>query len=342
MSFQRLNEILHPEEIRSAIPLPNELKKIKQLRDGIIKDIFEGKSSKFLLVIGPCSADNEDSVCAYISRLAALQEKVCDSLILIPRIYTNKPRTTGTGYKGMVHQPDPHKEPNIAEGIKAIRRMHIRSLRESHLSAADEMLYPGNAPYLEDILSYNAIGARSVENQQHRLTASGLDVPVGMKNPTSGDLQVMLNAVYAAQQSHIFVHNSWEVKTTGNPYAHAILRGAVDPYGNCIPNYHYENLIKAAEDYLERNLTNPLIIVDTNHANSNKHFEQQPRIAFEVMQSRRNSPVLRKIVRGLMIESYLVEGSQKIGGNVYGKSITDPCLGWEETEDCVKRLADMV
>jgi 3-deoxy-7-phosphoheptulonate synthase len=295
-----------------------------------------------LLVIGPCSADNEDAVCEYIARLAGLQEKVQDRLILIPRIYTNKPRTTGTGYKGMVHQPDPHKAPNIAEGIKAIRRMHIRALRESHLTAADEMLYPGNAPYLEDLLSYNAIGARSVENQQHRLTASGLDVPVGMKNPTSGDVQVMLNAVYAAQQSHIFVYTRWEVKTTGNPYAHAILRGAVDPYGNCIPNYHYETLVKAADAYLERNLVNPLIIVDTNHANSNKKFDQQPRIAMEVMQSRRNSSQLRDIVKGLMIESYLAEGAQKIDENAYGKSITDPCLGWEATEDCVKRLAEMV
>lgn len=275
-------------------------------------------------------------------RLAGLQEKVHERLILIPRIYTNKPRTTGTGYKGMVHQPDPHKEPNIAEGIKAIRRMHIRTLRESHLTAADEMLYPGNAPYLEDLLSYNAVGARSVENQQHRLTASGLDVPVGMKNPTSGDIQVMLNAIYAAQQSHIFVYNRWEVKTTGNPYTHAILRGAVDPYGNCIPNYHYETLMKAAEAYVERDLANPLIIVDTNHANSNKQFEQQPRIAREVMQSRRNSSLLRDIVRGLMIESYLVEGSQKIDENTYGKSITDPCLGWKATEDCVLRVADMV
>jgi len=304
--------------------------------------VFEGTSDRFLLVIGPCSADNEDAVCEYISRLARLQEQVAERLILIPRIYTNKPRTTGTGYKGMVHQPDPHKEPNIAEGIKAIRRMHIRALRESHLTAADEMLYPGNAPYLEDVLSYNAIGARSVENQQHRLTASGLDVPVGMKNPTSGDLQVMLNAIFAAQHSHVFVYNRYEVKTTGNPYAHAILRGAVDPYGNCIPNYHYEDLMRTAVAYQARKLKNPVIIVDTNHANSNKLFDQQPRIAMEVMHSRRSSALLRDVVKGLMIESYLEEGSQKIDENIYGRSITDPCLGWKATEICVKGLADML
>ena len=322
--------------------MPENLIKIKQDRDQLIRDIFERKSDKFMLIIGPCSADNEDAVCEYITRLAGLQDRVKDRIVLIPRIYTNKPRTTGTGYKGMLHQPDPHKAPNIAEGIIAIRKMHIRALRESGLSAADEMLYPGNAPYLEDLLSYNAVGARSVENQQHRLTASGLDVPVGMKNPTSGDLPVMLNAIFAAQHSHIFVHNRWEVKTTGNPYAHAILRGAVDPYGNCISNYHYENLIRTAAEYKERGLANPVIIVDTNHANSNKHFRQQPRIAMEVLQSRSNDSLLKDYIRGFMIESYLEEGAQKIDENIYGKSITDPCLGWKDTEKCVLDLAEVV
>lgn len=322
--------------------MSDKLAQIKNERDQTIRDIFERKSDKFMLIIGPCSADNEDAVCEYILRLAALQEKVKDQIVLIPRIYTNKPRTTGTGYKGMMHQPDPHKKPNIAAGIKAIRKMHIRALSETGLTAADEMLYPGNAPYLEDLLSYNAVGARSVENQQHRLTASGLDVPVGMKNPTSGDLLVMFNAIYAAQHSHVFVHNRWEVETTGNPYTHAILRGSVDPYGNCISNYHYEDLMRTASDYKERGLENPVIIVDTNHANSNKQFLQQPRIAMEVMQSRSNDSLLKDYIRGFMIESYLEEGTQKIDGNVYGKSITDPCLGWKDTEKCVLNLAELV
>jgi 3-deoxy-7-phosphoheptulonate synthase len=341
MSYEPLHEIPLPEEIRAAIPLAVDLAAIKQERDRIIRDIFERRDDRFLIIIGPCSADNEDAVCEYITRLARLQEQVRDRLVLIPRIYTNKPRTTGTGYKGMMHQPDPNKEPNIAAGITAIRSMHIRALRETGLSAADEMLYPGNAPYLEDLLSYNAIGARSVENQQHRLTASALDVPVGMKNPISGDLQVMFNAVYAAQHSHVFVHNRWEVKTTGNPLSHAILRGAVDPYGNCIPNYHYEDLMRAAREYQKRGLANPVIIVDTNHANSNKQFCQQPRIAMEVMQSRANDGLLKDYVRGLMIESYLVEGTQGLDGHVFGKSITDPCLGWEDTVNCVLRVAEV-
>jgi len=342
MSYEPLHEILLPEEIRAAIPLPDDLAAIKQERDRLIRDIFERRDDRFLLIIGPCSADNEDAVCEYISRLARLQEKVSDRLVLIPRIYTNKPRTTGTGYKGMMHQPDPHKAPNIAAGIKAIRSMHIRALRETGLSAADEMLYPGNAPYLEDLLSYNAVGARSVENQQHRLTASALDVPVGMKNPTSGDMPVMFNAIYAAQHSHVFVHNRWEVKTTGNPWAHAILRGSVDLYGNCIPNYHYENLMSTALEYEKRALANPVIIVDTNHANSNKQCRQQPRIAMEVMQSRMKESILKDQVRGLMIESYLVEGTQSLDKNVFGKSITDPCLGWEDTERCVQDVAAVV
>lgn len=341
MSYQPLHEIPLPEEIRAAIPLAEDLAAIKQERDRLIRDIFERRDDRFLIVIGPCSADNEDAVCEYITRLARLQEQVKDRLVLIPRIYTNKPRTTGTGYKGMMHQPDPNKEPNIAAGIKAIRSMHIRALRETGLSAADEMLYPGNAPYLEDLLSYNAVGARSVENQQHRLTASALDVPVGMKNPTSGDLPVMFNAIYASQHSHIFVHNRWEVKTTGNPLTHAILRGAVDRNGHCIPNYHYEDLMCAALEYQQRGLANPVIIVDTNHANSNKQFRTQPRIAMEVMQSRTHESLLKDCVRGLMIESYIVEGTQSLDEHVFGKSITDPCLGWEDTVDCVLRIAEV-
>lgn len=342
MSYEPLHEIPLPEEIRAAIPLDDDLAAIKKERDRIIRDIFERRDDRFLIIIGPCSADNEDAVCEYITRLARLQEQVQDRLVLIPRIYTNKPRTTGTGYKGMMHQPDPHKEPNIAAGIKAIRSMHIRALRETGLSAADEMLYPGNSPYLEDLLSYNAVGARSVENQQHRLTASALDVPVGMKNPTSGDLPVMFNAIYAAQHSHVFVHNRWEVRTTGNPWAHAILRGAVDPFGNCIPNYHFEDLMRTAVEYQKRGFANPVIIVDTNHANSNKHFLQQPRIAMEVMQSRANDSLLKDYIRGLMIESYLVEGTQSLNENVFGKSITDPCLGWPDTERCLLQLAEVV
>jgi len=342
MSYEPLHEIPLPEEIRAAIPLPDKLLKIKQERDRLIRNIFERRDDRLLLIIGPCSADSEDAVCEYISRLARLQEQVSDRLVLIPRIYTNKPRTTGTGYKGMMHQPDPHKAPNISAGIKAIRSMHIRALRETGLSSADEMLYPGNAPYLEDLLSYNAVGARSVENQQHRLTASALDVPVGMKNPTSGDMPVMFNAIYAAQHSHVFVHNRWEVKTTGNPWAHAILRGAVDPYGNCIPNYHYEDLMRVAFEYEKRALANPVIIVDTNHANSNKQCRQQPRIAMEIMQSRKKESLLKDQVRGLMIESYLVEGTQSLDENVFGKSITDPCLGWEDTERCVLDVAGVV
>lgn len=342
MSFEYVRAMPSVKEILESMPLSDELKKIKNSRDEEIKAVFTGESEKFLLIIGPCSADNEEAVCEYIGRLAALQDKVKDKLILVPRIYTNKPRTTGEGYKGMAHQPKPSEEPNMLKGLMAIRNMHIRALKESHLPAADEMLYPGNYPYLQDLLSYVAVGARSVENQLHRLTISGLDVPSGMKNPTSGDIEVMLNSVQAAQQSHVFVYNGWEVKTTGNPLTHCILRGAVDQYGSNFPNYHYEDLKRCSEAYKKRNLQFPAIIVDTNHANSNKKFHEQPRIAKEVMRSRRNSKTLKNKVKGLMIESYLVEGSQKIAENVYGKSITDPCLGWEDTERLLKELAEYV
>jgi 3-deoxy-7-phosphoheptulonate synthase len=342
MSFQYIREMPDVREILDTIPVPESLKKVKEMRDKEIMAVFKRESEKFLVIIGPCSADNEDAVCEYVSKLSKLQDEVKEKLILIPRIYTNKPRTTGEGYKGMAHQPKPSEEPNMVKGLKAIRKMHIRALKESHLSAADEMLYPGNYPYLADVLSYVAIGARSVENQLHRLTVSGLDIPAGMKNPTSGDLEVMLNSVQAAQMPHVFVYNGWEVKTSGNNLTHCILRGAVDQYGTNFPNFHYEDLRRLAEAYKKRNLSNPAIIVDTNHANSNKKFAEQPRIAKEVMRSRQNSKTLRDKVKGLMIESYLIEGTQKISENIYGKSITDPCLGWEDSERLVKDLAEYV
>jgi 3-deoxy-7-phosphoheptulonate synthase len=342
MSFQYIREMPDVREILDTIPVSEALKKIKETRDKEIMSVFKGESEKFLVIIGPCSADNEDAVCEYVSKLSELQDEVKEKLILIPRIYTNKPRTTGEGYKGMAHQPKPSEEPNMVKGLKAIRKMHIRALKESHLSAADEMLYPGNYPYLADLLSYVAIGARSVENQLHRLTVSGLDIPVGMKNPTSGDLEVMLNSVQAAQMPHVFVYNAWEVKTSGNSLTHCIVRGAVDQYGTNLPNFHYEDLRRLAEAYKKRDLSNPAIIVDTNHANSNKKFAEQPRIAKEVMRSRQNSKTLRNKVKGLMIESYLIEGTQKISESIYGKSITDPCLGWEDSEKLVKDLAEYV
>lgn len=342
MSFQYLEQIPKVEEILTLLPMSDDLKKIKARRDEEIKAVITGDSNKFLVIIGPCSADDEEAVCQYILRLAKLDEEVKEKLILIPRIYTNKPRTTGEGYKGMVHQPKPEERPNLVEGLKAIRKMHLRALKESHLTAADEMLYPENYPYLEDVLSYVAVGARSVENQQHRLTVSGFDIPVGMKNPTSGDLEVMLNSVQAAQLPHVFIYNRWEVSTPGNPLTHAVLRGAFNQYGQSLPNYHYEDLIRLTELYLKRNLKNPAVIVDTNHSNSNKLFYEQPRIASQVMASRQFSPVVKKMVKGLMIESYLVEGSQKVGEKVFGKSITDPCLGWEDSERLVRKLAEAV
>jgi 3-deoxy-7-phosphoheptulonate synthase len=342
MSFEYIREIPKPKEILSAMPLSQDLVEIKKKRDQDIKGVFTRESGKFLLVIGPCSAHDEDAVCDYISRLAKVQAEVKDTIIIIPRIYTNKPRTTGIGYKGMAHQPNPQEEPNIVEGIKAIRKMHIRALKESRLPAADEMLYPGNYPYLEDVLSYVAVGARSVENQAHRLTCSGLDIPVGMKNPTSGDMEVTLNSIQASQAPHTFSYNRWEVKTAGNPLTHAVLRGAVDPHGVNVPNYHYEDLIWFAEAYKKRGLANPTIIVDTNHANSNKKFAEQPRIALEVMQSRRHSAMLKDMIRGFMIESFIEEGAQKVTENVYGKSITDPCLGWKDSEKLIRDLAGMV
>ncbi len=330
------------EDILEEISLPEKLRQVKQNRDREIADIFLGKDDRYVLVMGPCSAHNEDAVVEYVSRLSRLQDRVKQRILLIPRIYTNKPRTTGTGYKGMLHQPDHQKKPDMEEGLKAIRKMHIRALSESHLPAADEMLYPGNYPYLEDLLSYVAIGARSVENQQHRLTVSGLEIPIGMKNPTSGDLKVMLDSVYAAQKPHVFIYNGWEVETDGNPLAHGVLRGAIDQYGNHIPNYHYESLIQVSEMYRDRELQNPSIIIDTNHSNSGKRYREQPRIAMEVITSMRHSGLFRELIRGFMIESYILEGSQSADGNDFGRSITDPCLGWEDSERLVLDMAGSV
>ncbi len=341
MSFAYVRHIPIAKDIIEKIPLTAELKKAKKERDKEILGIFTGTVDKLVLIIGPCSAHDEDAVCDYIARLARIQDEVKDKLFLIPRIYTNKPRTTGIGYKGMAHQPNLKEEPNIVEGIKAIRRMHIRALKESHLPAADEMLYPNNYAYLEDVLSYVAVGARSVENQAHRLTCSGLDIPVGMKNPTSGDFDVMFNAVHAAQAPHVFSYNGWEVKTTGNRLTHCILRGAVNQFGQSIPNYHYEDLIRVAKTYRERAFANPVMIVDTNHANSNKQYKEQPRIAKEVMRSREHSEILRKMVKGFMIESFIEEGSQKVSESTYGKSITDPCLGWKDSERLIRQLAEL-
>ena len=317
-----------------------QLQELKKNRDNEIKKVFTGESNKFLVIVGPCSADNEDAVCEYVSRLAKVNEKVKDKLILIPRIYTNKPRTTGEGYKGIVHQPDPEKGTDFLQGLIAMRKMQLHAMDVSELTAADEMLYPENWGYVSDILSYVAIGARSVEDQQHRLVVSGFDVPAGMKNPTSGDLSVMLNSVYAAQQSHPFIYRGWEVTTEGNPLAHTILRGAVNKHGNSLPNYHYEDLNLLLEKYNERDLINPACIVDANHNNSGKKHEQQVRIVKEIMHSRKLSNDIHHLVKGVMIESYLEEGCQKIGEHIYGKSITDPCLGWKDTEDLLYYLAD--
>ena len=338
----RVNKDLpEPAELKQEIPLSSDLEELKRERDAEIRDVFTGKSDKFLLIIGPCSADNENAVCEYVSRLGKISARVSDKLILIPRIYTNKPRTTGEGYKGMLHQPSPDKAPDLYAGILAIRKMHIRAMEESGLTAADEMLYPENRSYLDDILSYEAVGARSVENQQHRLTASSMDIPVGMKNPTSGDLLVMLNSVVAAQQPHRFIYRSQDVTTDGNPLAHTILRGGVDKYGTSVPNYHYEDGIRLWQLYQQKNLQNPAVIVDANHSNSNKQFKEQIRIVSEVLHTRNYNPELKKLIKGVMVESYLKEGRQNIGGNMeYGKSITDPCLGWEDTERLIYEVAE--
>lgn len=336
-----LRKLPIPREVKEQFPLSDKVKKIKEERDQIIKNIFAGKDNRLLLIIGPCSADNEDAVLDYISRLRKVQDKVIDKVYIIPRIYTNKPRTTGAGYKGMLHQPNPEEKTDMLKGIIAIRQMHTRAIEETGFTCADEMLYPENHRYLSDLLSYVAVGARSVENQQHRLTASGLGLPTGMKNPTGGDLTVMMNSIIAGQSGHTFLYRGWEVQTKGNPYTHAILRGYVDKFGRNMPNYHYEDLQNVFELYAERDLANPAVIVDTNHSNSGKKFEEQIRISKDVLHSCKVSDDIRKLVKGLMIESYIEDGCQKVGEHCYGKSITDPCLGWEKSEKLIYDLAEL-
>jgi len=329
------------QEIKAMYPIDDTLAKHKKETDRTLKNIFEGKDDRLLLVIGPCSADREDAVLDYICRLRGVQEQVKDKIVIVPRIYTNKPRTTGDGYKGMLHQPNPHEGENMLKGLIAIRKLHIKALRETGFSCADEMLYPENHFYLSDVLSYVAVGARSVENQFHRLTASGLDIPVGMKNPTSGDLSVMMNSIRAAQHPHTFVYAGWEANSKGNTLAHAILRGSVDRYGQTIPNYHYEDLQTLCQMYAQSGLENPAVVVDVNHSNSAKKYDEQPRIAKEVLHSTRCDKDIYKLVKGIMIESYIEDGAQSPDGGVYGKSITDPCLGWEKTEKLIFELADL-
>lgn len=342
MSFEFIKKLPTPDEIRAEYPVPEKVREIKKQRDAEIRDVFTGKSDKFILIIGPCSADNEEAVCDYVGRLARVNEEVKDKLILIPRIYTNKPRTTGSGYKGIVHQPDPEKGVDFVAGLIAVRHMHIRAVEETGLTPADEMLYPENWRYVSDILSYVAVGARSVEDQQHRLTVSGFDVPAGMKNPTSGDLAVMMNSIFAAQHGHSFIYRGWEVKTSGNEQAHAVLRGATNKHGNNTPNYHYEDLVRVLEMYNKMDLKNPAVIIDSNHSNSDKQFKQQIRIVKEVLHNRNLNPDIKNLVKGFMIESYIEEGNQKIGEGIYGKSITDPCLGWTDTERLIHDVADLV
>ena len=342
MGIKYISNLPSPEEIIAKYPLREDLKGKKKDFDKAIADVFTGKSDKFLAVIGPCSADNEDSVLDYVTRLAKVADEIKDKIIVIPRVYTNKPRTNGDGYKGLLHQPDPEKKPNVHEGLVAIRKMHLRVVEETGMFTADEMLYPDNLGYLDDVLSYIAVGARSVENQQNRLTSSGAEVPVGMKNPTSGDMSVMLNAIYAAQQSHEFIYRNYEIKTDGNPLAHAILRGAVNKHGQCLPNYHYEDLKLLHDLYLERDIVNPAVIVDANHSNSNKKYKEQVRIVKEVLHSMRYSDEIRNFVKGVMIESYIEEGNQKIEEHIYGKSITDPCLSFEDSKKLLLEMAEIL
>ena len=340
MEFER--KLTIPMEVKKMYPLDDDLREIVADRAKQAQDIFSGKDDRIVLIIGPCSADREDSVIDYIGRLRKVQDKVEDKIFIIPRIYTNKPRTTGSGYKGMLHQPDPEKKPDMFKGIVAIRSMHIRALRETGFSCADEMLYPENHRYLDDILCYVAVGARSVENQQHRLVSSGLNIPVGMKNPTGGDLSVMMNSITAAQKGHTFIYRGWEVQSHGNPYAHAILRGYMNKHGESLPNYHYEDMMHLLRLYVSGNFKNPACIIDTNHSNSGKNPYEQTRIVKEVMAARKYNIELQRMVKGFMIESYIEDGNQAVDGGVYGKSITDPCLGWEKTERLILDLADSV
>lgn len=340
MSFNFIRLLPSPQEIKEQYPVPERIARLKQERDQEIKDIITGKSDKFIAIIGPCSADNEDAVLDYSLRLKKVQEKIKDKVIIIPRVYTNKPRTTGTGYKGMLHQPDPEKKPDLLAGLIAIRKMHIRVMEETELMPADEMLYPENYWFLSDVLSYVAVGARSVEDQQHRLTVSGMEVPAGMKNPTSGDFSVMLNSVVAAQANQSFIYRNWEVETNGNPLAHTILRGAVNKHGQNIPNYHYEDLIRLYNMYQKKDLKNPAVIVDANHSNSGKMYQEQIRITKEILHSCKHSSDVKSLVKGVMIESYIEPGCQKVGEGVYGKSITDPCLGWNDSEKLLMEIAE--
>ena len=341
-NLQFVRELPNPDSVKALMPVPSELKPLKEERDREVRAIFTGEDSRFVLIIGPCSADRQDAVLDYLGRLRTVQDKVADKIYIIPRIYTNKPRTTGDGYKGMLHQPDPQEHSDMLRGLMSIRELHLKTLAETGFTCADEMLYPENHAYLDDLLGYVAVGARSVEDQQHRLTASGLNVPVGMKNPTSGDYTVMLNAIMAAQHSHTFVYRGWEATSQGNPYAHAILRGYVNKHGQSQPNYHYEELIRLQQLYAQKELQNMAVIIDCNHNNSGKQYLEQIRITREVLHSRRNNAELETMVKGIMIESYLEDGCQKIGEGVYGKSITDPCLGWEKTEKLIYDMADLL
>lgn len=342
MGIKYIEQLSSPEDIKKKYPVTAEMKKLKESRDLEIKHILSGEENKFLLIIGPCSADCEESVLDYTKKLAKIQEEVKDKIFIVPRVYTNKPRTTGKGYKGMLHQPNVLGKEDMKNGLEAIRKLHIDVVKETGLTCADEMLYPENFEYLSDILSYVAIGARSVEDQHHRMTASGFDMPAGMKNPTSGDISVMLNSIMAAQCSHKFIYRGWEVQTAGNDYAHAVMRGYVNKHGQSLPNYHYEDLISLNDDYMKKGLKNPAVIIDTNHSNSGKKYEEQIRIAKEVVTSKNKSNDINKLVKGLMIESYLEDGACSIEEKVYGKSITDPCLGWEKTEKLILDLAQML
>lgn len=340
MDFERRLAI--PAEVKEQYPVTGKVSHTVEEKRAEVKAVFEGRNDRLILIIGPCSADREDAVLDYMGRLVPVQEKVKDKILLVPRIYTNKPRTTGAGYKGMLHQPDPSQKPDLFKGIVACRRLHMKAVEETGFVFADEMLYPENYQYLDDILGYVAVGARSVENQQHRLTASGIEVPVGMKNPTSGDYAVMMNAILAAQNSHTFIYRGWEVHSEGNPHTHAILRGSTNKHGNSQQNYHYEDLIRLCDSYDSMELKNPAVIVDTNHSNSNKKPLEQPRILMDVLHSCRHSERIKKLVKGFMIESYIEDGAQKIGDGVYGKSITDPCIGWEKTEQLIYDIADKI
>ena len=342
MGFEYINQMPTPSETKQQFPIPRSLKSLKTARDREVKRILAGEDNRFLAIIGPCSADNEESILDYMYRLAKVAEKIKDKILVVPRVYTNKPRTTGSGYKGLLHQPNPEQLSDLYAGILAVRRMHMRVVKETGMTTADELLYPEMVEYTSDLISYMAIGARSVEDQQHRLVSSGMDVAVGMKNPTGGDLSIMMNAIVAAQNSHHFAFRGWEVMSDGNPYAHAILRGYVDANGRNIPNYHYEDIRNLCELYEKKELKNPACIIDANHANSGKQYEQQIRIVEEVLHSRRYSEDCRKIVKGVMVESYLEDGCQKVGGGVYGKSITDPCLGWEKSERLLHEMAALL